>query len=891
MDPLLGYRLLLRLFPPSFRARWGSSMERDFADHVRARRQAGERLGIGFWASLGWDSLTGATAEWLALPHSASRGASEHSPFFPPPTPGDDMSSFTYDLRLAVRQLIHRPTYAVSIVVLMALGIAGNAAVFRMVNGLFLRPLPFEAAHELVDLNETAPQWDLEFLSIAFRDFDRWREQNETFQSMSAIRDGGGNLLIDGVPERVSYLMTTHDIDEVLRISPRLGRFYTAEEDHPSSPRVAMLGFGLWQERLGGREDVLGTVLTLDGESVQVVGVLPEEADYVRDVEIWMPLRQTRDDWFGWGLNGIGRLRPEVTALQAEADLLAIHKGMIPEFSVNEISFPIVEDLRDRFLGEYRLGSGFLLGAMGLVLLIACANIAGLVIVHTMSRSHELALRSALGASRGRIVRQLMTESVLVALVGSLLGVGLGVLGSNALVEPMAQQFPSWVTFDLDGRFLAFAVAMTATATLLFGLLPALRASRSAANLSQRSTQTRWLSQRMNWIVGGEVALALILLVLGGLAMLDVVRLGFVDPGYETEGVVSYSLSLPEVDYDRSARRNFVERMLPTLEAVPGIESAAVASTTPLRGHWGSFFQAQAAPARSEEEGDPVVLRRVVSPSYFETMGIEMSAGRPLDETDEREDGRRTVVVNETFARTHLGHLDDPVGALIVEGTSVPDEPNWLTVVGVAKDVKHYGVDTEMRPGLYLPVGSEPIGRFRVVLRYDSQRSELSSIADQVRAATHSIDPRLPVFNLEAMQDQLDESLWTRRAGAWMIGVFSTVALLLAVAGIYGVVSHTVGRRRREIGIRMAVGAERRDVLRQVVGRGMTLVLLGVTVGLAAAFFLARALSSILIGVTAREPAIYVAVTLLLLAVAAVANYLPARRAAAIDPATVLRRE
>ncbi|MEM6705793.1 MAG: ABC transporter permease [Acidobacteriota bacterium] len=894
MDPFVTYRLLLRIFPRSFRSRWGPSMERDFADHVRVRRQSGEPLGVRFWISLGWDAATGAAAEWLALLRPTSAPHPDYARHFSSPTAtGGDMSSLTYDLRLAVRQLVRRPTYAVSIVLLMALGIAGNAAVFRMVNGLFLRPLPFDEAHQLVDLNETAPQWDLEFLNIAFRDFDRWRAENKTFDAMSATRDGGGNLLIDGAPQRVSYLLTTHDIDEVLRLGPRLGRFYTSEEDHPSSARVAMLSFDMWQERLGGRDDVLGALLTLDGEAVQVIGVLPEEADFIRDVDLWMPLRQTRDDWFGWGLGGIGRLRSGVSVEQAEADLLTVHKGMIPEFEVNEISFPRVAGLRDRFLGEYRLGSGFLLGAMGLVLLIACANIAALVIVHTMSRARELTLRAALGASRGRIVRQLTTESLLLALLGSFVGVGLGVLGSNVLVEPMAQQFPEWVSFDLDGRFVAFTAILTGSATLLFGLVPALRASRlsQGSSLSQRSTQGRWFSQRMNWIVGAEVALALVLLVLGGLAMLDVVRLGFVDPGYETDGVVSYTLSLPEVDYDAEARRNLLGRMLPALEAVPGIESAAVASTMPLQGHWGSFFQAQAAPARSEEEGDPVVLKRIVSPSYFETMGLEMSQGRTLDPTDGREGAFQAVVVNETFVRTHLGHLDDPVGALIVEGTSVPDEPNWLTVVGVAKDVKHYGVDTEMRPGLYLPVERQPLSFFHVVLHLDRERAELASVADQVRAVTADIDPKLPVFNLEAMQDLLDESLWTRRAGAWMIGVFSTVALLLAVAGIYGVVSHTVGRRRREIGIRMAVGAERKDVLRQVVSRGMALVLTGVAVGLTASFLLARALSSALVGVTAREPGIYVSVTVLIVLVAAVANYLPARRAAAIDPATVLRRD
>lgn len=864
-------------------------MERDFLDHVQARVEARGRLGIWFCIGLIWDALSGAAAEWCAVLTSNRSQA-------PPPRPGENMSRLINEIRQAIRQLNRRPAYAVAIVVLMALGIAGNAAVFRMVNGLFLRPLPFDEPAQLVDLNETAPQWNLEFLSIAFRDFDRWRAENDTFQAMSAIRDGGGNLLIDGKPERVSYLSTTHDIDEVLRLRPHLGRFYSAEEDHPDSGRVAMLSLGMWQQRFAGRDDVLGTVVTLDGEPVQIVGVLPKEADLVRDVQMWMPLRQTRDDWFGWGLNGVGRLQPGVSVEQARADLLAIHKSMIPEFNVNEISFPLVESLRERFLGEYRLGSGFLLGAMALVLVIACTNIGALVVVQSMSRSRELALRSALGASRARIVQQLMMESLLLAVLGSGLGVALGVIGSNAVVEPMARQFPRWVSFELDANFVLFNVAVTLIATVLFGLLPALRASGKAhaSRLSQRATSGRWFTRRMNWIVGAEVAMAIILLVLGGLAMLDVARLGFVDPGFEADGVVSYSLNLPSGDYDRDARQTFVERMLPALEAVPGVDSAAIASTTPLSGHWGSFFQAQGAPMRAEEDGDPVVLRRVVSPSYFETLGIEMASGRTLDSFDGREGGLQGIVVNETFVKTHLSHLEDPVGALIVEGTSIPDEPDWLTVVGVAKDVKHYGVDQEMRPGLYIPIQRQPLSNFRVALRVapgQSGEADLTALGDRVRAVTERIDPRLPVFNLQAMQDQLDQSLWTRRAAAWMIGIFSTVALLLAVAGLYGVVSHMVGRRAREIGIRMAVGAQRRDVLREVLGQGMSLVFMGVAVGLGAAFFLARGLSAILVGVTAREPIIYTAVALLLIGVAAVANYLPARRAALLDPVTVLRRD
>ena len=618
--------------------------------------------------------------------------------------------------------------------------------------------------------------------------------------------------------------------------------------------------------------------------------MLPPEASFFAGVDVWLPLQESETDFDGWGLSGIGRLKPDASVESARAELLAIHKGLVDPFEVNEISFPVVSSLRDRYLGDYRLGSGFLLGAVGIVLLIACANIAGLMTARSMARGPEMAVRLAMGAPRLRIVRQLLTESFVLAAVGAVTGSALGIWGSKALVGPMVDQFPRWISFDLDLRFLVFTLAVTVGAALLFGLAPALEASRNrgAAWSTTRSTATAKRRRGMSFLVTGEVALALALLVVGGLSMLDVNRLGRVDPGFRADGLVSYSLALPSTRYgDDEARLAFVDDYLTRLDAIPGVESAAVANDLPLGGHWGWFFQAEGAPPRAEDEANPVVLNRVVTPGYLETLDVELVAGRPFNSFDGREEGNHVLIVNETCVRTHLSHLSDPIGARVTPGTDAPaDDATWLTVVGVTRGVKHYGVDEEMRPGAYQPLVQSPRSGFAVALR---TRGETGTIVSAVRAMTARVDVELPVYNVQTMTEQLDAALWTRRATSWLIGAFSTVALLLSIAGIYGVISYSVGQRTQEISIRMAMGAQSQQVLRQIIRQGMSLVVVGVVLGLVLSWAGAGLVSGILVGVSATDPAVYIGVTALLLAVAALANYLPARRAAALDPMDALR--
>jgi predicted permease len=610
----------------------------------------------------------------------------------------------------------------------------------------------------------------------------------------------------------------------------------------------------------------------------------------VSDASVWVPLQEDPNVNDGWYLTGIGRLKPGVSFTQARDDLLNVHRGMVEEQSANDITSPVVNSLRDRYLGEFRLGSSVLLGAVGIILLIACGNIAGLMLARSMARSREISLRVALGASRRRIVSQLLTESVFLAFLGAVAGTALGFWGSSVLVGRMAEDIPQWITFDLDWRFFSFTLLVTVGAAIAFGLAPALQAAGTDTRGVLQSAGTRTSAsvgkrRSMSVLVASEVALALMLLIVAGLSVRDVRRLQRTDPGYRAEKVLTYRLSLPSVKYEnREQRLAFFEHHLERLRGLPGVLSAAGANSLPLSGHWGRFFEVEGAPERGPDDPNPVVLNRIVSPGYLATMGVTLRAGRPFNAFDGRELGNRAVIVNETFVRLFFEDGIDPLGKRIKPGGDTP----WMTVVGITQDVKHYGVDQEMRPGVYQPLRQAPRGSMQIAVRTAADPTGVvSAVRNELRAA----DPDLPLYNVMTMRERFDESLWIHRASSTLIALFSTVALALALAGIYGVISYGVGQRTHEIGIRIALGARKTQVLHQVMRQGMSMVGFGIVAGLGAAYASARVLSSLFVEVSATDPITYGAVTLFLLAVAAVANFIPARRAAGLDPMETLRSE
>ena len=799
------------------------------------------------------------------------------------------MSTLLQDIRYAVRTLLKQRGYTVIIVGMLGLGIAANTAIFSFFNGLFLRPLPFPEPERLVNLDERAPRWELEYTGANYTDFHYWREENTTFEGMALWGGAAFNLSLEGQAERVDAVLVTHDVDDVLGIQPILGRGILPEEDVPEAPRVVLLGYDLWTNRFGADPELVGTTLYLDGEPFEIIGILPEEAVFVGEADLWTAFRyDVESNPYSWSYTGVGRLKEGVTVEQAQQDLERIHKNQIESREVNEVTFPTVEPILERFLGEFRLGFTALLGAVVLVLLIACANIAGLMLARSLARGREMGIRVALGAGRRRIVRQLLTESLVLATVGGIVGTVLGYGVFRLIAVTMPEDVPGWISFHADVRVVLFTFGLVASAAVLGGLAPAFQASRADPGIAlqdatHRSTATGGRRRILSSLVVGEVALALVLLVVAGLSIRDFQTLQAVDPGFRPEGVLTFRVDLPRIDYGEVEERlQFLEAYSERLGALPGVEVAAVANVVPLAGHWGTGFQVENAPPRDPDEPTPIILNRVASPGYFQAMGVTLQSGRVFTEMDGREEESRVVIVNETAVRRFFPPDQDPIGARARYG----DESPWMTVVGVTRDVKHYGQDEEMRPGVYVPLAQYVIDGPIFVVRTSLDPTSLVAPA---RRTLQELDPNLPIYDVRTMSDRMAESQWVRQASSWLFAVFSGLALLLAVGGIYGVISYGVNQRAFELSIRMALGAEGGQVLGLVMRQGMLLVGIGTVIGLAGAYAAARGLSALFFGVGALDPIVYGGVTILLVGIAVVANLLPARRASKTNPMQSLR--
>jgi putative ABC transport system permease protein len=798
------------------------------------------------------------------------------------------MANLWHDLKVAVRTIRGKPGFCGAVVFLLAVGVAGNAAIFSIFNGLFLRPLPFAEPGRLVDLDETAPKWNLVRVGISNPDYALWTKANATFDGMAFYDTGGSNLTAeDGAARRIDTASVTWNLLDVEGLKPVVGRTFLAEEDRPKGADVVMLGYDLWQRMFHGDPAVIGRMLKFDEKPHMVIGVLPREAVVPPKADAWFPLQADVTRGGAYFLGGIGRLKHGVTPAQAQADLVRVHFGT-PDNAGGPTS-PLLTTVRDRYLGDFRVVTRILLGAVGVVLLIACVNIAGLMLVRGQARSREIAIRTAVGASRGRVIGQLLTESAVLALVGGAVGVLLGKLALAGLVRLMPADLPRWVHFGLDARFALFCAGVTGAAAILFGLVPALQAAAVDAHGSLQETVRTTLDRGRRNMLGGlvvcEIALALVLLVSSGLLVQAFRRVLQVDPGFRSRNTLTWSLRLPNATYEKPEQQYaFFHALVEKLKEIPGAAGVSAATIVPLDGHNGYFYRVEGGRAIGSNEKNPVVLQVTALAGYFDAMGIQLKAGRGFDVRDEQKDAPKVAIVNETFARHFYGHMD-VIGKRI--GYPGHDSP-WFQVVGLVRDMRHYGLDGEMRPEVFVPFSITPRPAMTIALH---SAADPRSLLGPARDAIRRMDPDVPMFNIRTMAERMERSLWIRRAYSWLFVAFAVVAMLMAAAGIYGVISFTVSQRTREIGIRMALGAQPWEVMRSVLARGMALVAIGAVLGAAAAQLTGRLLGEMLFGVSPRDAMTYAVVLVTVALAGLAANYLPARRAAAVDPMRSLRAE
>lgn len=787
------------------------------------------------------------------------------------------------DFRLAFRSLAKTPRFALLAIAVLAVGIAGNTVVFSLVNGLFLRPLPFPEADRLVDIDETAPKWGLKYTGINYEDFEAWRSQNKTFAGMATWR-GGTMTLSDGDrTELVPGQNATNDLADVLGISPILGRMFTREEELKGAPTVVLIGHHIWREWFDSDPSVLGRAIKVDSQVCEIIGVLPETAVFPSRAALWLPFVGRPRNYAGLA---IGRLKEGVTPAQAATDLQLIHKARIAEKKSDENTSPIVQPLLDRYLGDGRSAGALLQFAVAVLLLIACANVAGLMLARTLGRLPELGVRSALGASRWRIVRQLMAESAVLTACGAGLGVLLGRWMLSGWLSSVVEQLPAWVRLSIDARFVFFVSLMTVVCAALSGLVPARHVLRRIDLQSimgtgaQRGSLSgnRLLSLRA--LVVGELALSLVLLLVASLLGRAFLRVQHTDPGLAPDRVLTYGLILPGAKYKGASRAAFFREHIARVRALPEVESASGTTALPFSGtHVGNFFEPEGGLPGGPGAKAPVVLTHSSFEDYFVTMGIAFTEGRAFAERD----GPSAVVVNQTLARLFWPGVD-AVGKRLRTGAKSP----WLEVVGVVRDVRHYGLENDTKPEVYIPFEASPASSVAVVVRAKSDPGRLPA---DIRTLVKQQDPNIPLDDLATMERRIQQSLFTRRLYSSMTIAFALIACAMAVTGLYGLISYVVGQRTREFGIRLALGALPKDLSRLVLREGVLLATIGGSLGLVLGGATSLALSGMLLGVSPFDPLALLGTLSLLVGIVCLACLSPARRAVRVNPADVLRSE
>ncbi|MBA3346669.1 MAG: ABC transporter permease [Gemmatimonadales bacterium] len=795
------------------------------------------------------------------------------------------------DLRYTLRQLARSPGFAIVAVLTLGLGIGANTAIFSVVNAVLLRPLPYDDPSRLMMVRETRPEGTPGVVS--FLNFADWREQSRDFEALSLFRGTRLNVAGRGEPERVAGALVTTDFFRVLRVTPVAGRRFAAGEDQAGSDAVVVLSHQLWQRRFGGDPRAIGQVVTVDGKPMTVIGVAPAGFDYPEQSQMWLPVSNDAADILeNRGLHGysvIGRLLPGVTVEQARVRMSALAARLAQQYPASNQGWgAMVTPLQEALVGDVRPTLLVLLGAVGFVLLIASANVANMMLARSAGRRREISIRTAMGASRSRLIRQLLTESLLIALLGGSVGLLLAVWGADALISLKPDDIPAAGGVVLDRAVLGFTLAVSVLTSVLFGLVPALHAARldSGALLREAGRATggsdRQRTRRL--LVVTEIALSLLLLIGAGLMIRSFSRLQAVDPGFNPAGVLTARLSLPPTRYDSTQVVRFYDQLVEKVRALPGVSSAAAVSFVPL-GPAGARYRFNVA-------GQPVVEPQqrpgadfyAVTPGYFSTLEIPLQAGRAMGPED-RFDTPAVVVINQTMAARHWPG-QSALGKRITFGE--PEENAWLEVIGVVADVKQRSLDTAVRPQVYAPEAQVGWEEMSLVIRTPA---DPWSLVPAVRQQVLALDRDQPVSDFETLGQIRSASISADRFRTLLLGGLALVALLLAAIGVYGVIAYGVAQRSREIGIRMALGARQAEILALVVREAMATVAVGIVAGVVAALALSSVLESLLYTVKPGDPPTFVVICVLVSAVALAACVLPARRATKVDPMLALRTE
>jgi len=874
------YRLLLRAYPRAYREAYGDEMEDTFLSLLRHEgRRHGLAGTVRCWAGAAWDAgVRGTRARMRPSPGDRRRRTGMGG--------SDMLGTLLSDLRYTGRSLLRRPMFALTALLTIALAIGANTSVFTIVDGFMLTPLPYEEPDELVIIHSENPALGWTDTDINPADAWDWRERAASVDDLAVFLEAGFNLTGGDAPELVSAVRVTPNMLRLLGRAPALGRDFAPGELGEGRDGVVIITDGYWARRFGGDPEVLGSTLTLDGEQAAVVGVMPPDFLFLDEVpDLLRPLDfdPATTERGGHYAEAVARLGDGATVESARRDLEDVARQLEAEHAANRGWTLSVTGLHAWIAGDVAHQASFMLmGAVGFILLMACVNVANLLLARGGSRAREIAVRVALGAGRGRVVRHMLTESLVLASAGGLLGMIGAAWGYRAIESALPSSIPPIFRFGMDGSVLAFTGAITVGAALLFGLVPALRLSAARAGglrEAGRAGASRGAVRFGSALVVLQTAMAVVLLVGGGLLMKSLSGMRAQDFGFDATNVLATRISLPETQYaTKEASDSYWREVTDRVRAVPGVLAAGTTQSHPLMGsNWGGTIRV--AGQGDGDQADRRVRITHASAGLFETLGVRMARGRMFTEAD-APDAPLVGIVNEAFVRGYLGPRDDPLATSLLLG-----EGRTMQIVGVVQDIVERGVDSPPEPSLYAPIAQQDIrARSLVVRTSDDPTGFVASIQEAVWA----VDADLPLYGTETMAQLVDRRIGGYAVMGYLMGVFALMSLALGAVGIYGVTAYAVGQRTSEIGIRLAVGAKRADVVRMVVGHGARRALVGLVVGLALALPMGAALSGIMIGVSPRDPGTFAAVTATLAVVSLLGLYLPARRAARVDPVRAL---